>query len=61
MCDYPAGSWPLLQDNSIGQEGHLRESYGDIPPLKQEHTLRVGFQNVGGVSTTRGKAKDDFI
>jgi len=46
MCDYPAGSWPLLQDNSIGQEGHLRESYGDT-------SSKTGAYSESGISKCR--------
>jgi hypothetical protein len=35
--------------------------FGDKIYVKQTNTLRIGFQNVGGLSTQGGKVKDDAI
>jgi len=59
MDSYPVNTRHRTQDNMTEQEG--AGFYGDIPPLKYKNTLTIGFQNVGGVPTTRGKIKDDFI
>ncbi|MFN9981474.1 MAG: hypothetical protein ACK53Y_16235, partial [bacterium] len=38
-----------------------KDFYGTQIRKKEKHILRLGFQNIGGVPTTGGKAKDDFI
>jgi hypothetical protein len=35
--------------------------FGDQPTIKDGKTLRLGFQNVGGVPTKAGQPKDDFL
>ncbi len=35
--------------------------FGDVITCKNKNTLRLGFQNVGGFPTQRGKIKDDTI
>jgi hypothetical protein len=35
--------------------------FGDSVPIKQENTLRIGFQNAGGFPTQLGKVKEDAI
>ena len=37
------------------------EEFGDIIKNKETNTLRIGFQNIGGFSTTANRAKDDVI
>ncbi len=37
------------------------ETFGDIITKKETNTLRIGFQNIGGFSTTANRAKDDII
>jgi hypothetical protein len=33
--------------------------FGDVVPIKQEHTLRIGFQNMGGFNR-QGLIKREF-
>jgi hypothetical protein len=35
--------------------------FGDSKYVKQNNTLRIGFQNVGGFPTQKGKIKEDNI
>lgn len=43
--------------------GHLLPSnrFGDDIPQKRQKILRIGFQNIGGFSTTNHQLKDDLI
>ncbi len=36
-------------------------SFGDWIDVKEKNILRVGFQNIGGFPTQRGKLKEDSI
>jgi hypothetical protein len=38
-----------------------RDNFGDVVPTKDKHTLRIGFQNIGGFSTNNYKIKDSII
>ncbi len=42
-------------------EGEGSTHFGDYIQLKQEHTLRLGFQNIGGISAEKNRIKDDII
>jgi hypothetical protein len=44
----------LLGDSYVGK-------CGDEVKTKQETTLRIGFQNVGGFPAKRGQFKEDII
>jgi hypothetical protein len=51
------GHTATCRDSEEGESTH----FGDLIHLKQEHTLRIGFQNIGGISATKNKIKDDII
>ncbi len=51
---------PNAPDPSQGTSNSM-EAYGDQITPKEKHTVRLGFQNIGGVSTKAGSAKDDYI
>jgi hypothetical protein len=51
-----------------GHSTHLRDTegegsthFGDYIQLKQEHTLCIGFQNIGGIPAKKNRIKDDII
>ncbi len=43
------------------EEDTTNDSFGDIILKKEKNTLRIGFQNIGGVPIQQGKHKDDII
>jgi hypothetical protein len=47
------------------EEPHVGDVYvgtlGDVINCKSKQTLRIGFQNVGGLPAQRGKIKEDII
>jgi hypothetical protein len=50
------------EDSGDLQKGdHYVGHFGDIMHVKKENTLRLGFQNIGGFPTQRGKLKEDNI
>jgi hypothetical protein len=44
-----------------GQEPGLADNFGDYITKKGVHTLRIGFQNIGGLPTHAGMLKDDIL
>jgi hypothetical protein len=51
---------PDAPDPSQGTSNSM-EAYGDQITPKEKHTVRLGFQNIGGVSAKAGSAIDDYI
>ena len=50
------------EDSRGLQQGDLYVGkFGDCMYVKQENTLRIGFQNAGGFPTQLGKLKEDAI
>ena len=48
--------------NNCRDETETESFYGTLPPFKEDNnTLRIGFQNIGGLPAEKGKAKDDFL
>ncbi len=63
MGDRPVGSRCHQGDfyGECQQEGELDEPFGHNIPKKSSNILRIGFQNIGGFSTTSKTLKDDAI
>jgi len=59
--EHPSTSTNRLEDVLVNHCRDTEEGCGDLLELKQEHTSRIGFQNIGGLSATSGSAKDDFL
>ena len=63
MGDRPVGSRSHQGDfyGECRHEGELDERFGHNIPKKSSNILRIGFQNIGGFSTTSKTLKDDAI
>lgn len=62
--DTPTSSkCPRTSDTRTTEEVNNRqyESFGDEIERKGKNILRIGFQNVGGLSAQRNTAKDDML
>jgi hypothetical protein len=46
---------------SSSHEGVNLDKFGDMITLKGKHSLRIGFQNIGGLSNTKKSIKDDIL
>jgi hypothetical protein len=43
------------------EEDNIPIHFGDKITKKSNNTLRIGFQNIGGIPTQKNKHKDDII
>ncbi len=66
MVNNKGGSSSESSSDSEGSRGLQKEDscvgmFGDCVSVKNENTLRIGFQNAGGFPTKLGKLKEDAI